>query len=386
MQSYIVTIALVVLSVSENSCIGTPLNPGDFSSLGTLPAGDVHIDTDALTIGGNPGGVLQNQGSGAPDIAVFVFDSGSRLASGNTITVTGKNALALLFRGSARLEGTINVSGANGIDAIQNAVTGIGGIGIAGGGRGGNGGPFSSGQDGTGPGHGVVGSNSASVSGVGSGPGAGFGTMGGHGGAGVTFRAGGTTYGAPLADLLFAGSGGGGGGGQSNSRLGGGGGAGSGAIEIGALTSLEFEGASILANGGNGSDGFAHGGGGSGGGILLHAFDVSMDLDTLIQASGGDGGGLLTSLTGGCGGAGRIEILHNPSGSFNNLGAIESHSGAGNGECIDGEPVVLKTTEVGVPEPNSLVLSILLLMFFLCRVTRSAGRPTAILTASSQSA
>lgn len=368
----LITVAAVIISLElGNPCLATPLDPSDFSSLGSLPMGDFQINTDDLTFRGSAGGVLRTQGGGAPDVAVFVFDSGSMLESGNTITVTGSNALALLFQGSATLAGTIDVSGANGSDAIQNNVTGIGGVGVAGGGRGGNGGPFSSGQDGVGPGHGVVGSNSASVSGVGSGSGAGFGTVGGQGGAAVTFRPGGAPYGDPLRDLLFAGSGGGGGGGRGNERLGGGGGAGGGAIEIGTLTSLEFVGASILANGGNGSEGFSGGGGGSGGGILLHAFDVSVDQDTLIQASGGDGG-VPTNL-GGCGGAGRIEVLHHSIGSFLNLGVIEAHSGVAGGECLDGELVVTMSDGVGVPEPSSLLMAILLLS--LCR-HRAVSRHT----------
>ncbi|WP_425396823.1 hypothetical protein [Aeoliella sp.] len=356
----LIAVAVVIVCMQHGDrCLGAPLNPSDFNSLGALPTGDFQINTDSLTFDGIAGGLLHPQGGGAPDIAVFVFDGDSMLASGDTISVIGNNALAILFRGSATLSGTIDVSGSDGIDAIQNVVTGIGGLGVAGGGRGGNGGPFSSGQDGVGPGHGVVGSNSASVSGVGSGSGAGFGTMGGQGGAAVTFRPGGSPYGDPLSELLFAGSGGGGGGGRGNERLGGGGGAGGGAVEIGALTSLEFEGASILANGGSGSLGFAGAGGGSGGGILLHAFDVSIDQDTLIQANGGHGS-VPTNL-GGCGGAGRIEILYNPDGSFDSLGAIEAQSGEGGGDCIDGQPVVTATTGVGVPEPSSLLMTILLL-------------------------
>ncbi|TWT88359.1 hypothetical protein Mal64_18390 [Pseudobythopirellula maris] len=354
------TVVAAVLAIFGfgNACPGTPLRPGDFLSLGPLPAGGFEIDTDALTFGGAAGGVLHTQGGGAPDIAVFVFDGGGVLASGDNITVTGGNALALLFQGSATLAGTIDVSGANGLDAIQNVVTGIGGSGVAGGGRGGNGGPFSSGQDGVGPGRGVAGSSSASVSGVGSGAGAGFGTMGGQGGAGVTTREGGAPYGDPLRDLLFAGSGGGGGGGQSNQRLGGGGGAGGGALEIGAQTSLGFVGATILANGGDGANGFADGGGGSGGAIVLHGFEVSVDLNSLIQASGGVGGEVPNM--GGCGGAGRIEILHHPDGEFVDLGVIEAHAGAA-GDCVDGEPVLTISADVGVPEPSGLATAVLLL-------------------------
>ncbi|QDT67372.1 hypothetical protein MalM25_02690 [Planctomycetes bacterium MalM25] len=364
--------AALVISVGVGPPgFAAPLDPNGFASLGALPAGDFLIDTDALTFGGTPGAVLHVQGGGAPDIAVFTFDGGSTLASGQRVSVVGGNALAILFRGSATLAGTIDVSGGDGSDAVQNVVTGVGGVGVAGGGSGGAGGPFSTGQDGVGPGHGVVGSNSASVSGVGSGSGAGFGTMGGQGGVAVTFRAGGAPYGDPLRDLLFAGSGGGGGGGQSNSRLGGGGGAGGGALEIGALTSLEFVGALILANGGNGALGFSDGGGGSGGGVLLHAFELSTSADTLIQANGGDGGAAPS--VGGCGGAGRIEILHHPGGGFINFGVMEADAGAFGGECTDGETVVTITTDVGVPEPSGLMIAALLLSLGM---GRAPARPT----------
>lgn len=340
-----------------NPATAAPLDPNDFSSLGTLPTGSFEIDTSALTFGGQAGGVLVSQGSGAPDIAVFTFDSGNTLPSGEAITVIGENALALLFQGSVTLSGTIDVSGGDGAEPVANVVTGIGGVGVAGGGNGGNGGPFSANRDGLGPGHGVNGSNSASVSGIGSGSGAGFGTGGGRGGVAVTERPGGLPYGDPLRDVLFAGSGGGGGGGQSNSRLGGGGGAGGGALEIGALTMLEFNGATILANGGNGANGFADGGAGSGGGILIHGQSIALDAATLLQANGGNGGSGVN--TGGCGGAGRIELLRHPSGSFESLGTIEVLAGSINGDCTDGEHVVVETTEVGVPEPTALSLCLL---------------------------
>lgn len=344
-----------------HSTLATPLNPNDFTSLGNLPTGSFEINTSSLTFDGLAGGVLVPQGGGAPDIAVFTFDGGSTLASGEAITVFGDNALALLFQGSATISGTIDVSGGDGSEPVPNVVTGLGGVGLAGGGNGGNGGPFSSGRDGIGPGHGVNGSNSASVSGIGSGSGAGFGTGGGRGGVAVTERPGGLPYGDPLRDVLFAGSGGGGGGGQSTTRLGGGGGAGGGALEIGVLTTLEFTGATILANGGDGANGFADGGAGSGGGILIHGRSITLDAATLLQANGGNGAE--APLQGGCGGAGRIELLHHPSGSFENLGTIEVLAGSVNGDCIDGEHVVVETAEVGVPEPTPLTLWLLSALF-----------------------
>ncbi|MEQ8838132.1 MAG: hypothetical protein RID07_15100, partial [Lacipirellulaceae bacterium] len=349
--TFVVAAATMLVVADAESA---PLDPRDFSSLGAFPSGDFTIDTDALTFDGIPGGIVVPQGGDAPDIAVFAFNGGSTFASGDSITVVGDKALAILFQGSAMLSGTIDVSGSDGSEPVPNVVTGLRGLGVAGGGDGGNGGPFSSERDGIGPGHGVNGSNSASVSGVGSGSGAGFGTGGGRGGVAVTERPGGLPYGDPLRDLLFAGSGGGGGGGQSTTRLGGGGGAGGGALEIGALSTLDFAGATILANGGDGANGFSDGGAGSGGGILVHGQSIALDAATLMQANGGDGGSGVN--VGGCGGAGRIELLHHPSGTFENLGTIEVLAGSVNGDCIDGEHVVVATPEVGVPEPASLLL------------------------------
>ena len=377
-RHFILAVVLALVTMIASTLHAAPLRPTDFVSLGPLPQGNVAIDTDALTFGGNPGGVLVVQGGGAPDIAVFTFDGGSALDSGDSITVSGQNALAVLFQGSVVLSGTIDVSGGDGAAPIPRVITGVGGTGVAGGGRGGNGGPFSSLQDGAGPGGGSAGGSSASAGTVGSGAGGGFGTPGGNGGFGVTTRPGGVAYGDPLRELLFAGSGGGGGGGQNVNNLGAGGGAGGGALEIGALTTLEFAGATILANGGGGgdsADGVAaaaigkDGGGGSGGGLLLHGHHVAIDAATLIQANGGNGG--FFQDLGGCGGAGRIEILHNTGGSLSNSGAVEAMSGAFGGECTDGELVVTPSSEVGIPEPSTATL---LVMGCAALVNRRASR------------
>ena len=179
--------------------------------------------------------------------------------------------------------------------------------------------------------------------------------------SGIFSRLGGLAYGDPLADGLQGGSGGGGGGGTccvgSLFQGGSGGGAGGGAIEIGALTLLSLEGADILVNGGNSTGVSNSGGGGSGGGILLHAFDVSLDAASLLQANGGSGGG--------CGGAGRIEIVTNRDGSLSNAGAVEA---MGFGDCADGALVTTSLSDLGepsntggpgptaAPEPESLAL------------------------------
>ncbi len=355
-----------LLSAGANAI---PFDPNGFASMGALPSGDITIDTDALTASGVAGNGILSAQAGGPDVAVFAFDGGAVFGSGNSLFITGSNPLALLFQGAATFSGSIDISGNDG----ASAQFGAGGSGVAGGGRGGTGGPFSE-TDGIGPGAGLAGSTSASSSGAGSGSGAGFGTAGGPGGLGITFRAGGSTYGDPLRDILFPGSGGGGGGGNCCplGTTGSGGGAGGGALEIGALTLLDLNGASILANGGNSGD-FSRGGGGggSGGGIFLHAFDFSMDSSSLIQANGGDGLGTGNS-RGGCGGAGRIEILHNIDGSALIEGTLEAISGVGKDACdVDSNIVSTVAQEnigeapsngggggggQGVPEPGTLGL------------------------------
>lgn len=320
-------LALAGLTAGDAGAVA--LNPNDFASLGALPGGSLAFDTDALTVQGAAGGVVQSQ-AGGPDIAVFVFDGGATLGN---VSVAGSRPLALLFRGSAAVAGSIDISGGNGGPSGGNTVGG-GGSTMAGGGAGGAGGPFSGGSDGDGPGGGALGSSSASNSGAGPGAGGGFGSDGGDGGAGVTTRPGGDAYGDPLRDLLQGGSGGGGGGGTcclgQSFNGGAGGGGGGGALEIGALETLSFVNAMVLANGGAGGDGFRDGGGGSGGGLLFHAFNIEIDLDSVISANGGDGGSGV--VVGGCGGAGRVEFLHNTAGSFSNAGTVQAvPAGVGNG-------------------------------------------------------
>ncbi len=367
---------LALLWAGAHPAVATIISPDDvtLTPLGELPDGNLTIDTgnngDGASLptlafgGGTLTGDIISQ-AGGPEIAVFLFDGGAIFDSGSSLTATGgSRPIALLFNGSARIEGTINVSGGDGGDGvggIPGNVIGTGANGTAGGGNGGTGGPFSSFQDGTGPGHGIAGSSSASGSGVGSGSGAGFGSDGGNGGAGPTNREGGDAYGDPLRDLLQGGSGGGGGGGQccvgQNFGGGGGGGAGGGAIEIGALSELILAGAQIFANGGDGGNTQEKGagGGGSGGGILLHAFDIEVDVNSLIQANGGEGGG--------CGGAGRVEAIANTAGSLSIAGTVEA---VGFGACADLALVTAQLDGIGtppdtrssssVPEPGMLAI------------------------------
>lgn len=318
---------------AATSTLATTLDPNDFASLGFLGGGSVALDSSSLTVDGGAGGVLISQGAGLPDIAVFTFDGGSTLGD---VVVSGFNPIAILFRGSATISGTIDLSGTDR-------------IGVAGGSNGGLGG--SAAGNGEGPGAGSGGSSSPSTSGIGPGSGGGFGSNGENGGAGPTLRVGGSAYGDPLSDALQAGSGGGGGG-WGNTRRGGNGGAGGGALEIGAITSLMFDGASILANGGTGATNFAGGGGGSGGGLFFHAFDIDISADTLITANGGNGGSFgAIGNQGGCGGAGRIQTLYNTAGSFSNLGTVQATTGTGSVFCDQAVNIFTVTTDstVGMP-------------------------------------
>ncbi|MCB1692321.1 MAG: hypothetical protein KDI19_06110, partial [Pseudomonadales bacterium] len=329
-----------------------PLDPSSstWSMLGLLPSGDLVVDTGTSGDAGSlptltfAGGILVGDvvaQAGGPDIAVFRFDGGSVFGASDLLTVSsGSRALALLFDGAALIEGTIDVSGGSGVDNSTTA-----GTGVAGGGNGGYG-NWPTPGNGVGPGAGIGGSSSASFSGVSSGSGGGFGTNGGNGGAGVTGKAGGSAYG-DLATVLEGGSGGGAGGAGPYYTPGAGGGAGGGALEIGDLTDLDLAGATILANGGDTGSSTAgnigpNGGGGSGGGILLHAFDVSMDLSTVVQANGGSGG--VGAVQGGCGGAGRVRVVTNTEGSFTNNGTAEAVGGAG---CQSGSLLATSQDDVG---------------------------------------
>ena len=91
---FFATLALATTALAD------PLDPTAYTSLGTLnPAGDVTIDTDALTVSVSGGatytGVVQSQGAGNPEIAVFTFDDVS-LGSAINVSVGGSRPLALL--------------------------------------------------------------------------------------------------------------------------------------------------------------------------------------------------------------------------------------------------------------------------------------------------
>jgi len=279
-----------------------PLDPMDFTSLGPWP-GAAAFDTDALTMNGEAGGVLQPQPGCALPIAVFTFDGDATLE--DEITISGRRPIALLFQGELRVATTLDVGGTSGDGPSD---TGARGEAVSGGAPGGVGRICAESVDGAGFGGGESHRGSATGSGARGGGGGSFGGMGGDVPSGPDA---GPTYGA--FPELWGGSGGGGGGticGGSVAR-GGGGGAGGGAVEIGATQDIAFVSGRILSNGGDGGDppsAAGVGGGGSGGGIHVHGYAVDMDADSLIQACGGDGAG--------DGGGGRIRVTVNMEGGF----------------------------------------------------------------------
>ncbi len=369
-----------------------PLNPNDFASLGQLNGAAITIDTDALTFNGGAGGTLFSQGGapfgertgGPPDIAVFAFDGGSVLGD---VTVTGANAVAFLFLGDVTVSGAIDIGGQT-TNAANPGVTSGGDAGPGGGQgrRGFRGLSNPREQDGFGPGGGEHGSVDNGGSNDSGGAGGGFGTPGGDAGAGIGGVDGGVVHG-DLAAALQGGSGGGGGGGFQGAFFGGGsgGGGGGGALEIGALGALSFVGAEISADGADGNflpGRVTGGGGGSGGGLFFHAFDIVIDLDTVLTANGGDGGGAGGG-RGGCGGGGRITFLSNTDGSLTNNGQIEANPGAAGGACDPlttnisfltapdiGDPPTQSPPVAQIPEPATAPLLALALALLAWRGRR----------------
>jgi len=296
------------------------LDPLDFASLGTLnlSGGAFTINTDTLEIRDGadallftgvlddqrgmadsfgPGGDVTTVGPlGIPHIAVFTFD-GITLDATAAIIITGHRALALLSRGGAVIDTTIDVSGSGDQSAGQTGEPGGPG-GFAGG---------TGAQNGFGPGGGSGGNASGFV--FIEGGSAGFGGSGGVGGlTGGSDPPGGPVYGNLLA-LLQGGSGGGGGNNDSTGMAGGGGGGG--ALEIGAAGSVDIgPNGLLLANGGFGmtDPGLEFGGAGSGGGIRVHGEGVS--LLGAISAAGARGGANSGS------GGGRVLIGGSPESYF----------------------------------------------------------------------
>lgn len=280
-------VSAVLVFVATESVHADPLNPLDFTSLGTLnlSGGSFTIDTDALTIVGDADpntplftGVADDQNGaadflngvwvpgsmGIPEIAVFTFDDIDLPSSAN-ITMTGTRALALLSHGNVMIDTTIDLSGES---VPAPAVLGDpapAGVGRAGGFSGGFAAYGLPAEDGEGPG----GGSGASV----------VGNSGGFGGPGYRNSQpdGGPAYGDLVDGPLQGGSGGG-----SAESFALGGAAGGGALEISALGGVTL-GASgnLIAAGGSteapsGTTFNIGGGAGSGGAIRIQGQSVDL--------------------------------------------------------------------------------------------------------------
>jgi hypothetical protein len=343
-----VLVAALVLSGGRPAS-ADPLDPQDFASLGTLVLanGSFTIDTDAREIrdgasavlftgvvddqdgradsfGGTPGPL------GIPEIAVFTFDA-IDIQSTATITLTGSRALALLSRGDALVDTTLDASGGDAAGAV------------AGGGRLGGFAGGSSTTAGAGPGGGSPSLGHDFVNSQRGGSGS-FGGLGVSGIATLVSGPAGPTYG-DLSDLLQGGSGGGG-----YTDPGVAGGAGGGALEIGAVRALVIGPAGLLAaHGGRGAiSGSKVGGGGSGGGIRLHAdafaLQGSVRAEGRATSSNAFGGGGRVFLSGGAAHIGPAASLKAE--SF--LGGVSVSAGAATHGVVTVVPAVTLVGAGGV--------------------------------------
>jgi hypothetical protein len=268
----------------------------------------------------------------------------------SNVTVTGPNALHIKVKGSAFVNGTIDVNGASGSIGYAGTVVNAGATGRAGGGAGGqagnrDGAAGATGGAGTGPGgggsgHGLGGCIDTQFGGNGGGGGANNATYAGTIGAlGVSWPGDGAFIGTAgaagtsantatsLTGTLFGGAGGGGGGMGDNPCniffTGGSGGAGGGAVQITAGGTINVSGG-IAANGGNGggcSTAGAGGGGGSGGSIFLQADQVN--ITGTLSASAGSGA-VCANLggNGGDGGHGLIRFDESVLGAGTKAGSV----------------------------------------------------------------
>ena len=337
---FVLAVCLSASSLSSAARAGTLTDPGGFVSLGDFnPNASVVINmsTGQMTGGATLSGVsFAEEGF---NMYVFSFDSFSLAPSyGISFVGTGSNyGVAFLSRGDMTIGGTIDGS----------ASTQTPGPGGGGGGTNGKGSGLGGGDTTTGGG------------------------FGGNGGKG-----GGRSYG-DLSVAMSGGSGGGGSGGAWSLDLPGGGGGGS--IQLGTWANLNITG-SVLARGGSGGGNFLvnrYSGGGSGGGILLYGMNVSVSGQ--INASGGNGVGGNQQTSGnpaGGGGGGRVYVATSTNGTFSNTGSIVvagaivranySATVDTSSDGKDGVVSVVSSDQVVVPEPNTIVMTLLgsLMLFF----------------------
>jgi hypothetical protein len=247
-----------------------PFCPTGAATLGDFVAGGTVIfDTDLLTVGGMPGGVVRD------GVAVFAFDS-IHVPFGSTVIGRGTRSLALLSKTTVQIDGTLIADGMSSGDFASGPFFG---------GPGGGDGGAGSLNPGLGPGGGLpamLAPVGAAFSGSG---GAGFGGQGGTGGLasqGGAGGLGGNVYGN-LTRALAGGSGG------ASGSAGTGGGGGGGGLFISALGTLTVgSSGTVTADGGDGAvSGFGASGGGSGGGIVLSAAVITNE--GTVRADGGHG-------------------------------------------------------------------------------------------------
>jgi hypothetical protein len=199
-----------------------------------------------------------------------------------TVEFNGDNAIVFLVGTTARIDGTIDISGGGGTQGQAGAGGGDGAI-------------YGAAARGCGPGH--PGVTELATASDGGGGGGGGGADGGKGGAAGTVALGGAAGVACIAaDLqpLVGGSGGGGGAPGAVATALPSGGGGGGAIQISALDAITVNG--TINVGGAGGDGgppnntgnaAAGGGGGAGGGILLEAISINYGSNAVLAANGG---------------------------------------------------------------------------------------------------
>lgn len=308
---FLVGVLLCLVGLLGTTTSAQPLNPLDFTSLGTLnlSAGDYTFDTDTLTIFNNaaPGvplftGVADDQNGqadyfngvwdpdnipgqlGIPEIAVFTFDDIDLQPSAN-VTINGRRAIALLSQGDATIGTPLSVDGKPFSRSFGEFAGGVGGPGGFDGANGFPGGVSEDLSAGDGPGGGLPLPDLSNNEGRGGNAG-----FGGNGrGTSIDPELQGHSYG-DLAAVLQGGSGG------ANSTLigfGVPGAGGGGAIEINATESLRIDAAISASSGSATSNSF--GANGSGGGIRLIGSDVAIDAPVVAiggsENVGGGGGG-----------------------------------------------------------------------------------------------
>jgi hypothetical protein len=279
-------------------------------------------------------------GAPAKDLPAAQSETVQGLAEYASLTVRGtlsgmrgtRAPLRIIVYGDVLIEGTVSVTGANGLPDNAGRLQNTGGLGGPGGGRGGDSGTADSGgSSGAGPGGGQGGVPQASGFASGGG-GAGFAVAGDPGcwsaavaACGPTSAAAGGEGGGrngvahlPLLEANADDSGGSGGGGSG--EVGGGGGGGGGSVFLVALGKIVIQNVrSVNASGGHGGsdrpdatgeDGDdGGGGGGSGGAIWIAASEVSGNGALAAEGGvGGAGGTNQTGLRGGDGAPGRIRI------------------------------------------------------------------------------